>query len=97
MAQATLDTVYKSLLDEDQNMNNRNIQPTVTLDDGIVNVYISLETAEPANAAAMILDTTIDATGSNKSFLFTGMCKWILFEQSSGVTAEIFDMGVIVA
>ena len=94
MSDVVLGVVNKSILDEDQGKENRNLQPTLTIDDGTVDVFISLDIDKPASSATMFLDATLDATGANKSFIFTGMCRWIAFEQNAG-TSVVVSQGVI--
>lgn len=96
MATIVLDTVYKTLLTDTQYTESRGLNPTIIIDSGVLNVYVSNNATDnpPANKAAMEIDSQQIDFANNASQI-TGMARWILFEQASGTTTSIETFGVV--
>lgn len=78
-------TVYKvapSAAYAQRNATNSNPQPTMLITGGTVDVYISLDTAEPANTGAMVL--LADATNITGIHYLAASALWIAYEVNTG-------------
>ena len=87
VANATLDTVYKTLTHKKVNTNfYPNANPSIEIkgSGGTVNIYLSNEENAPADAAAMTL--LQDSPFAEGIYNLNNACKWILFEQAAGTS-----------
>lgn len=86
---ASLNTVYRLV----PGLNERSgLLPTIIIDSGVVNVYVSNASTKPTSSSSMQLDATqINTTDVYK---LEAQPIWILFEQSSGTTTKIELNGI---
>ena len=81
MPAVALDTVFKTYAQNREDTGNPPYPGSITITGGTINVYFWNEDAEPANAAAMQIDTDGPFDGV-RSIL--PAAKWVLFESASG-------------
>ena len=80
---AVLDKVYESLTARSRNNESRSgVAPSMEVVNDTVNVYMSNDDTQPADAAAMTLDTA-SPLGVD-IHLLNAECRWILFEAATG-------------
>lgn len=92
-----LDTVYavsRKTTRWDVNRIHRGLLPTLYIDAGKVDIYISNKKERPTDHTEMIHDDD-DVLEAGKIYKLNAMFKWILFKQAEGATTSIETEGLI--
>jgi hypothetical protein len=80
----TTGVIYRMLTDQPtgKNLGYKNTFPSIEVKGGTINIYFSNEEAQPANAAAMTLDSASPL--AEDVYPINIQARWILFELATG-------------